>query len=69
MVILMGLIVGRWRLLPIAAIAWSALLLADATIDFADVPLAAGLAFVNCGLGVLTHKLASILAGRLAQAS
>jgi hypothetical protein len=55
-VIVLGLIVGRWWLLPVAALAWSALLLATGTIELAETPAAGALALTNCAVGVVIHK-------------
>ena len=51
-VILAGLIVGRWWLVAVAAIAWPLIVLAAGSLDLSSVPLAAGLAIVNAAVGV-----------------
>ena len=68
-VIVLGLIVGRWRLLPIAALAWSALLLVDGIVNLAGVPGAAAVAFLNCAVGVLSHRVVWTTARRLTRAA
>ena len=54
--ILSGLIVGRWWIIPLVALAWALLLLLTGTISASQVPEAASLAAVNTAAGVLVHK-------------
>jgi hypothetical protein len=56
--ILLGLIFGRWWLavLVAAGIGWPVLLMADGVLGFGQALAAAGLAILNTGVGVLIHQ-------------
>ena len=53
--LLVGLLVGRVWLVPLAAVAWAGVLLLGGTIGLADAPLAAGLAGANVAVGALVR--------------
>jgi hypothetical protein len=55
-ILVVGLAVGRWWLLPVTAVAWVVLLLATGVIGLADIPAAAGVALANAAVGVAVHK-------------
>lgn len=56
-ILVVGLAVGRWWLLPVAAVAWVVLLLATGVIGLVEIPAAAGLALANAAVfGVAVHK-------------
>jgi hypothetical protein len=55
-VLLPALIVGRWWLIPIAAIAWS-FFVDDLCVDRGCQLGAAGLAALNASIGVALHQL------------
>ena len=55
-VLIAGLAVGRWWLLPIAGLAWVVLLLATGVIGLVEIPAAASLAVANAAVGVAVHK-------------
>jgi len=55
-VLIAGLAVGRWWLLPVAGLAWAVLLLATGVIGLVDIPAAAGFALANAAVGVAVHK-------------
>lgn len=65
--VVIGLIFGRWRLVIVAAIAWPIFLLAtgsDLALD--EVPLASGLAMANTFVGVILHEgIASLFGFRI----
>lgn len=57
--ILLGLLLGRWWLLPlpVAAVGWPALLVATGATDIGPRLVAAsGLALLNTGVGVAIHQ-------------
>ncbi|HXV57599.1 MAG TPA: hypothetical protein VD704_07005 [Gaiellaceae bacterium] len=56
--LLLGLLAGRWAAVPLAALAWPLLLaLGGVGLDgAADVAAAAGLAAANTAIGVVAHK-------------
>ncbi len=56
--ILLGLVLGRWwrTALVVAAISWPILLLSGGIISVAQVPVSAGLAIINAGVGVLVGQ-------------
>ncbi len=56
MVLLVGLLVGRWWFIPIAGIGWAVLLLADGTCDLRCSPGAWAFAAVNATVGVAIRK-------------
>ena len=64
--LLAGLLVGRWFVVAAAIVAWPLVLFVDGTCDLDCVPAAAGLAGANTAAGVLVHKalLWSIGAGK-----
>ncbi len=55
-VILIGLVVGRWWVLPFAATGWAALLLIQGTLGVGEIPAAGALGLANAAVGVLVHK-------------
>jgi hypothetical protein len=50
--ILLGLAVGRWWLVPVAAVGWSVLLLATGIVGFTELPLAVALGAANTAAGI-----------------
>jgi hypothetical protein len=68
--LLVGVVVGRWWVVPASALVWVALLLATGTVDSGGVLAAAGLAAANAVVGVLVHKAGTqvISAGRAMRA-
>ena len=59
-VIVLGLVVGRWWLVPLAGLAWVILLTAVNDLGLSDAPVAASLAMVNAGIGVAGHKVVAL---------
>jgi hypothetical protein len=57
-VLLAGVVVGRWWVVPLAAVAWAGILFTNGSCDLTCAPGAAGLAIVNTAAGVLLHKAA-----------
>jgi hypothetical protein len=57
-VLLPTAVVGRWWVVPIAAVAWASILLVDGLCDLGCAAGAAGVAAVNAVVGVLVHKAA-----------
>jgi hypothetical protein len=56
-VIVVGLVVGRWWVLAVAAVGWVVLLAATGiTGDAGSLAVGAGLAVANAGVGVAVHK-------------
>jgi len=51
-----GAIAGRWWIVPIVAVAWSALVFAIGACDLSCSPQAAGLAALNTAIGVALHQ-------------
>ncbi len=59
LMIVFGLVCGRWWRLSLvaAAVGWPVLLVADGAMDVEGGLIgAAGLALINCGAGVLVHQ-------------
>lgn len=61
-VLLAAVVVGRWWMLPVCAVAWVAILIAVGAVDPAlqdagEMWLAAGLAAANAAVGVALHRL------------
>jgi len=56
-ILLPSLAIGRWWVIPAAAVVWAALLLATGVIGLADVPAAGGLAAANAAVGVAVHQV------------
>jgi hypothetical protein len=57
-VIVVGLVVGRWWVLAIAAVGWVVVLAAAGiTGDGGSLAVGAGLAVANGGVGVAIHKV------------
>jgi hypothetical protein len=54
-------IIGRWWIIPLAAVAWTALLLASGTIGASGIPAAAAFAAVNAAVGVGAHQAVLVL--------
>jgi hypothetical protein len=65
-----GVVVGRWWVIPPSALVWVALLFATGSIGGGNVLAAAGFAAANAVLGVLVHKAGTqvIAAGRAMRA-
>jgi hypothetical protein len=55
--ILVGLVIGRWWVVPTAGVTWAALLLYQGTINVGDVPVAFVLAVANAAVGVGAHQI------------
>ena len=60
-IILLGLVLGRWSFAPVAGGAWALYLLIDGTCDVWCFPAAFMVATVNAALGVLVHKALATL--------
>jgi hypothetical protein len=56
--LIFGLLCGRWSLIAVAAVAWPLLLLVDGTCPLGCAPAAAAFAAANTAVGVVVHKLA-----------
>jgi hypothetical protein len=56
-ILLPSFIIGRWWVIPAAAVIWAILLLATDTIGAADIPGAAAFAAANATVGVVAHKV------------
>jgi hypothetical protein len=63
--LVVGLLLGRWWLVPIAAIAWVVLLALTNDLGVGEAPAAAVLATANAAVGVALHKLVALPLGRL----
>ena len=60
--IVVGLAIGRWWALAVAAIGWAGLLVAMGVTGFAEaITLGAFLALVNAAIGVAVHKAIATL--------
>jgi hypothetical protein len=55
-ILLPSVVIGRWWVIPAAAVFWAVLLLSTGIIGVADVPTAAGLAAANAAVGVAVHQ-------------
>jgi hypothetical protein len=54
--LIVGLLCGRWSVVAVATIAWPLVLLVDGACSFGCAPAAAALAAANAAVGVVTHK-------------
>jgi hypothetical protein len=54
--LLLGLLCGRWSLIAVAAVAWPLVLLVDGACPLECAPGAAAFAAANTAVGVLVHK-------------
>jgi hypothetical protein len=59
-VVLLGIVVGRWWLVPLAGVAWAIILVLANDLGPAGIPVAAALAMANTAVGVGCHKLAAV---------
>jgi hypothetical protein len=59
-VLALGLLVGRWWLVPVAGLAWVLLVALTSALGIGDVPVAAALAMANAAVGVAFHKLVAL---------
>jgi hypothetical protein len=51
--LLVGLVIGRWWVIPLGGVAWAVLVVLAVSIAPGDVPLAAALGAANVALGVV----------------
>ncbi len=64
--LLVGVLAGRWYVIPVAALVWPlVLVLAGIESNAADLFVAAGLAAANTAVGVLVHQGAKQVLARL----
>jgi hypothetical protein len=54
--LIVGLLCGRWSVVAVATIAWPLVLLIDGACPLGCSPTAAALAAVNAAVGVVAHK-------------
>lgn len=53
--LLVGLVVGRWWVIPLGGVVWGALVVFAVSIAPADVPLAAAFGAANVAVGVVAR--------------
>ena len=68
-VLLLGLLVGRWWVVPAAGVIWVALLAMFGDLGLDDVPLAAGLAMANAAVGVAFRRGVALSLGLVREQS
>ena len=54
--LLVGLVLGRWWVIPLGGVAWALLVALAVSIAPGDVPLAAALGAANAAVGVLVRS-------------
>jgi hypothetical protein len=59
-VLLLGLLVGRWWVVPAAGLLWIALLAIFGDLGLDDIPLATGLAMANAAVGVALRRFVAL---------
>jgi hypothetical protein len=55
-ILLPSFVIGRWWVIPLAAVAWTVLLLGAGTIGTGGIPGTAALAAANAAVGVVAHQ-------------
>lgn len=59
-IFVLGIVIGRWWVVPAAGIVWVILLVAMNHLGLSEVPIAAALAIANAAIGVAGHKVVAL---------